>query len=53
MRARMLVIILFTTIVFIAGCSGLMSEQQPANQGTINGAEIADGIPLADGTRYV
>jgi|GEM_PF-5371971 len=53
MRVRMLVFILFTTIVLISGCARMLSQQQNAIPWTIDGAEIADGIPLADGTRYV
>jgi hypothetical protein len=50
MRTRMLVVIAFTIIFFLAGFGGAMSQQQES-PGTINGAEIADGLPQADGTR--
>jgi hypothetical protein len=52
MRARMMLIILFTTIVFIADCGRLLSLP-PASPWTMNGAELADGILLADGTRQI
>jgi hypothetical protein len=45
-------IILFTTIVFITCCGRLLSLPH-ASPETMNGAEIAEGIPVADGTRYV
>ncbi len=50
MRTRMPAVILFMSNFFCVSFGAIMSQQQRESPGTINGAEIADGLPQTDGT---